>query len=81
MWHFVALTPSWHSSQPRRALNMCVLQNTSYKTGIIINYCPKKTKNLLQVNLDNLFLLTPCMTVFYSVPEQDSFSIFFFHNR
>jgi hypothetical protein len=36
--HFVALTPSWHSSQARRALNPCVLQNTSYKTHIIIYY-------------------------------------------
>jgi hypothetical protein len=36
--HFVALTPSWHSSQARRALNPCVLQNTYYKTHIIIYY-------------------------------------------
>jgi hypothetical protein len=32
--HFVAFTPSWHSTQARRALNPCVLQNASYKTRI-----------------------------------------------
>jgi hypothetical protein len=32
MRHFVALVPSWHSSQARRALNPCVLQNAYYKT-------------------------------------------------
>jgi hypothetical protein len=35
--HFVALTPSWHSSQARRSLNPCVLQNASYKTRIVIH--------------------------------------------
>jgi hypothetical protein len=33
--YFVALIPPWHSSQARRALNPCVLQNASYKTRII----------------------------------------------
>jgi hypothetical protein len=34
--YFVAPTPSWHSSQARRALNPCVLQNASYKTHILL---------------------------------------------
>jgi hypothetical protein len=38
IWHFVAFTPIWHSSQCRRALNPCLLQNASYKTRIIICY-------------------------------------------
>jgi hypothetical protein len=45
--HFVALTPLWHSSQARRALNPCVLQNASYKTRIIIYYVLIVAQNCL----------------------------------
>jgi hypothetical protein len=46
--HFVALTPSWHSSQARRALNPCVPQNASYETRIIIYYYSRLRNGELQ---------------------------------